>query len=93
MVTSYVLRRFAKWKRDAEYWFVQDSLMFEGLLGKVADDLVSSRSSGMPMRCVMIFERKANGIDRPSFGASVITNQSKHDLSEREQAWLVAAML
>jgi hypothetical protein len=36
---------------------------------------------------------QANGIDRPSFGASVITNRSKHDLSEREQAWLVGAML
>ena len=41
----------------------------------------------------MIFENKANGIDRPSFGASVITSQSKHNLSEREQAWLVGHML
>ncbi|KAI9445682.1 cytochrome P450 [Lactarius psammicola] len=70
----YIPSRFAKWKRDAEYWFVQDSLMFEGLLGKVADDL-------------------ANAIDRPSFGASVIQNQSKHDLSECERAWLVGNML
>ncbi|KAI9443596.1 cytochrome P450 [Lactarius indigo] len=70
----YIPSRFAKWKRDAEYWFVQDSLRFEGLLGKVADDLV-------------------NGIDRPSFAATVITNRSRHDLSEREQAWLVGTML
>ncbi|KAH8981689.1 cytochrome P450 [Lactarius hatsudake] len=70
----YIPRRFAKWKRDAEYWFVQDSLMFGDLLGKVVDEL-------------------ANGIDRPSFGASVIQNQRKHDLSECEQAWLVGAML
>jgi hypothetical protein len=48
-----VSSRFAKWKRNAEYWFVQDSLMFEGLLGKVADDLVSSRS-GTLMRCVIV---------------------------------------
>ncbi len=46
--------RFAKWKRDAEYWFVQDSLMFEGLLGKVADDLVSYRGIGTPMRWVIV---------------------------------------
>ncbi|KAI9443587.1 cytochrome P450 [Lactarius indigo] len=71
---KYIPSRFAKWKRDAKYWFVQDSLMFEGLLGRVSDDL-------------------ANGIDRPSFGATVITNQSKHDLSKREQAWLVGTML
>jgi len=41
-------RRFAKWKRDAQYWFIQDSLMFERLLGKVADDLVRARYSGPP---------------------------------------------
>ena len=33
-------KRFAKWKRDAEYWFVQDTLTFERLLGKVTNDLV-----------------------------------------------------
>ncbi|KAH8981860.1 cytochrome P450, partial [Lactarius akahatsu] len=70
----YIPSRFAKWKRDAEYWFVQDSLMFGGHLDKVANDL-------------------ANGVDRPSFGASVIQNQSKHDLSECEQAWLAGQML
>jgi hypothetical protein len=36
---------------------------------------------------------QANGIDQPSFGASVIQNQGKHDLSECEQAWLVGNML
>ncbi|KAH8977904.1 cytochrome P450 [Lactarius hatsudake] len=75
---KYIPSRFAKWKRDAEYWFIQDSLMYEGLLGKVADDL---------------FLHQANGIDRPSFGATVIQNQSKHDLSKREQAWLVGMMV
>ncbi|KAI9443604.1 cytochrome P450 [Lactarius indigo] len=70
----YIPIRFAKWKRDAEYWFVQDSIMFGDHLKKVSNDL-------------------ANGIDRPSFGASVIKNQSKHDLSERDQAWLVGTMV
>ncbi len=37
--------------------------------------------------------RQANGIDRPSFGATVIKNQSKYNLSEREQAWLVGSLL
>ncbi|KAI9457951.1 cytochrome P450 [Lactarius psammicola] len=69
----YVPSRFAKWKRDARYGFIKDSLMFEGLLDKVADDL-------------------ANGIDQPSFGATVIATQSKHNFSKREQAWLVGHM-
>ncbi|KAH9168011.1 cytochrome P450 [Lactarius sanguifluus] len=67
---KYVPNWLAKWKRDAQNWFVQDSLMFQRFLGKVNDDL-------------------ANGIDRPSFAATVIKNQSKHGLSEVEQAWLV----
>ncbi|KAH9021013.1 cytochrome P450 [Lactarius pseudohatsudake] len=70
----YVPSRFAKWKRDAQYWFIQDSLRFQRLLGKVTEDL-------------------ANGIDRPSFGATIIKTQSKHGLSELEQAWLVGVML
>ena len=40
--------RFAKWKRDAQHSFTQDSLMYERLLGKVADDLVRTRCSGLP---------------------------------------------
>ncbi|KAI9457948.1 cytochrome P450 [Lactarius psammicola] len=70
---KYIPSRFAKWKRDTEYGYIQASLMFEGLLGKVEDDL-------------------ANGIDRPSFSATVITGQSKHNFSRREQAWLVGHM-
>ncbi|KAH9022259.1 cytochrome P450 [Lactarius pseudohatsudake] len=65
----YIPSRFAKWKRDAQYWFIQDSLRHERLLSKVADDL-------------------AKGIDQPSFGATLIKNQGKYHLSERERAWL-----
>ncbi|KAH9167491.1 cytochrome P450 [Lactarius sanguifluus] len=35
----YIPNKLAKWKRDAQYWFIQDSLRYERLLGKVADDL------------------------------------------------------
>ncbi|KAH9021017.1 cytochrome P450 [Lactarius pseudohatsudake] len=35
----------------------------------------------------------ANGIDRPSFAATVIKSQSKHGLSEVEKAWLVGHLL
>ena len=58
-------RRFAKWKKDAEYWFIQDSLMFEGLLNKVANDLVSSLSSDTPIRCVIVSNaRRMESIDQ-----------------------------
>ncbi|KAI0301687.1 cytochrome P450 [Multifurca ochricompacta] len=65
--------RLAKWKRHAQYWYIQDSLMFERLMKKVEDDL-------------------ANGIDQPSLGATLIKNQSQHNLSERERAWLAGEM-
>ena len=59
-------RSFAKWKRNAEYWFVKDSLMFEGFLGKVADDLVSPRSD-TPMGCVIVsYTRQMESIDQAS---------------------------
>ena len=32
--------RFAKWKRDAETWYQQDSAMFEGLFNSVYINLV-----------------------------------------------------
>ena len=40
-----------------------------------------------------VFQRQANGIDRPSFGATIIKTQRKHGLSELEQPWLVGNML
>ena len=45
-----VTHRFAKWKRDAQYWFIQDSLRQERLLRKVADDLVCVRCRGSLMK-------------------------------------------
>ncbi|KAH8977249.1 cytochrome P450 [Lactarius hatsudake] len=72
--SRHVLISFAKWKRYTQYWFIQDSLRYERLLNKVADDL-------------------AKGIDQPSFGATLLKNQGKYRLSEREQAWLAGDML
>jgi cytochrome P450 len=71
---AYIPSRFAKWKRDAQYWFNHDSLRYERLLSKVADEL-------------------AKGIDQPSFAATLLKNQDKYQLSEREQAWLVGSMV
>ncbi|KAI0306216.1 cytochrome P450 [Multifurca ochricompacta] len=71
---KHIPSRFAEWKRNALFYYNHDSLMFERLVKKVADDL-------------------ANGIDQPSFCASLIKNQSKHNLSERQRAWLAGDML
>jgi len=38
------------------------------------------------MGWITISNTKANAIDRPSFGATVIANQSKYALTELEQA-------
>ena len=40
-----------------------------------------------------VYQHQANGIDRPSFGATIIETQNKHGLSELEQAWVVGDML
>ena len=47
--------RFAKWKRDAQYWFIQDTLMLKRLLSNVSEDLVRARCTSPPtrrIRCV-----------------------------------------
>jgi hypothetical protein len=36
---------------------------------------------------------QANGIDQPSFTATLIKNRSKYNLSARELAWLAGDML
>ena len=66
--------------------------MFQRLLRKVADDLVRAGRCGLQIG-YHIFQRQANGIDRPSFGATIIKTQSRHGLSELEQSWLAADML
>ena len=48
-----VARRFAKWKRDAQNGFIQDTLRYENLLSKVADDLVRARSAGPEMEQII----------------------------------------
>lgn len=36
----YIPSRFAKWKRDAEYWYARDSVMFENLFNSVNEKLI-----------------------------------------------------
>ena len=86
-------RRFSKWKRDAQHSFTQDSLMFKRLLGNVVDDLVRARCSGLLNEMDYRYQFQAKGIDRPSFGATLIKNRDKYHLSEREQAWLAGSMV
>jgi len=41
----------------------------------------------------MVSNTKVNEINRPSFSATVIANQSKYALTELEQAWIVGHMV
>ena len=66
--------------------------MFQGLLGKVAEDLVRA-AAVISNEMDAEYQHQANGIDRPSFGAMVIKTMSKHGLSELLQAWLVGDMV
>jgi len=44
----YIPSRFAKWKRDAEYWYERDSVMFENLFNSVNEKLVRRLPSQKP---------------------------------------------
>ena len=67
--------------------------MLKRLLNNVSEDLVCVRCTDTPKSRITPVSHQANGIDRPSFGATVIKTQSKHKLTEREQAWLVGDMV
>lgn len=82
-------RRLAKWKRDAQYWFIQDSLRNESLLRPVAEDFVRAFCSVLPKRKDDGYVHQAKKVDRPCFGATLLNNQDKYPLSERERAWLL----
>ena len=45
--------RFAKWKRNAQYWFIQDMLMLKRLLSNVSQDLVCARCTSPPIRGII----------------------------------------
>jgi len=44
----HIPSRFAKWKRDAEYWYERDSVMFENLFNSVNEKLVRRLPSQKP---------------------------------------------
>jgi hypothetical protein len=45
--------RFAKWKRDAQHWFIQDTLMLQRLLDNVSEDLVCARCTNPLTRSII----------------------------------------
>ena len=47
VVQHLIQTRFAKWKRDAENWYKEDSAMFERLFNSVHTNLVRTRFSSV----------------------------------------------
>ena len=82
--------RFAKWKREAEYWFEKDSVMFEGLFNSVRERLVCLNLSSSHQTVLMGPQSK--GIDCPSLAGSLIKDADKYGLSPLENSWLAATL-
>ncbi|KAH8984756.1 hypothetical protein EDB86DRAFT_2833368 [Lactarius hatsudake] len=60
------LRELAKWKRDAQYWFIENSLMFECLLEKSVDDLrIGGRAKSIENDGFVRGEAATGGRDNP----------------------------
>jgi hypothetical protein len=58
--------RFAKWKRDAQYWFIQDTLMLQGLLNNVSEDLVCACCTNVLTRRIICRIRQTELIGQAS---------------------------
>jgi hypothetical protein len=86
--------RFAKWKRDAENWYQQDSAMFEGLFNSVHANIVRMRFR--PISRIRVIANpvsvQAKGDDRPSLSGTLIREADRHQLSMRENSWLAGTM-
>ena len=85
------LSRFAKWKRDAENWYKQDSAMFEELFNSVHINLVRTRIDSI-IRIILTYFPQEKGDDRPSLSATLIREADRHQLSMRENSWLAGTM-
>lgn len=85
----------AKWKRDAEDSFRNDSAMFEGLMEGVQKRLVSSFY--YPLYFASDIDDtygllQARGEEPTSVMGKISRDSSRYDLSLRENAWLAAGM-
>ncbi|KAJ7720444.1 cytochrome P450 [Mycena metata] len=70
---KYIPSSMAKWKRDAEEWYLKDSKVFEDLYTEAK-------------------HRVAAGDDRSTFAANLARDAKRHGLSDKESAWLAAAL-
>jgi hypothetical protein len=84
--------RFAKWKRDAENWYQQDSAMFEALFNSVYANIVRMRFRPVNLIVTNPVSAQAKGDERPSLSATLIRDAGRHQLSMRENSWLAATM-
>ena len=67
--------------------------MFESLVESVRKNMVSSRFLNRCFKsATMITAVKVKGIDRHCLSATLIKNQSRTGLDEREMAWLASTM-
>jgi hypothetical protein len=87
-----VAGRFTKWKRDA-----QTVLAYPRLAAiRTSSQQLCQRLGVCLLRSSprkwLIDPTPSKGIDRPSFGATMIKNQDKYQLLEREQSWLVGSV-
>ncbi|KAI0302988.1 cytochrome P450 [Russula brevipes] len=79
----------AKWKRDAESWYKQDSAMFDGLI-RTAETNIVWRISFMNLSIDIHTNYSAlkKGDEHQSIGARLVHEAEKNKLSSSERSWL-----
>ncbi|KAI0055219.1 cytochrome P450 [Artomyces pyxidatus] len=85
--------RIAKWKRLGEYWFDRDTKMFQGLLGKVRDD-ISNGIDNTTMGATFIKQQDRSGLSDTKIawlGGTIFAAGS--DTTSISLSWWLFAML
>ncbi|KAF8485186.1 cytochrome P450 [Russula ochroleuca] len=83
----------AKWKRDAEAWYKQDTAMFGGLL-HMAEANAAKGDDHQSVAATLVREREKNrlsSIERTWFGGTMYVGGA--DTSSSQMAWWMLAML
>ncbi|KAH8990412.1 cytochrome P450 [Lactarius hatsudake] len=89
----HIPSRFAKWKRDAEYWYEKDSAMFESLFNGVREKL--SKGIDRPsLAGTLIKDAEKYGLsDRESSWVAALMYAGGADTTSATLAWWMLAMV
>ncbi|KAH9020060.1 cytochrome P450 [Lactarius hengduanensis] len=89
----HIPSRFAKWKRDAEYWYEKDSAMFESLFNSVREKMSKGIDRPSLVRTLIKDAEKYGLSGRENSWVAAIMYAGGADTTSASLAWWMLAMV